>query len=71
MIVCVCRGKSVRDVQKAIDRGASSIRELQRCGIGTECGSCHNALRMMLEAAAVAAAPCPSCANQEPAIASA
>ncbi len=71
MIVCICRGKSDRDVQKAIDRGASSIRELQRCGIGTECGSCHNTLRMMLDAAAVAAVPCPSCANQEPAIASA
>lgn len=70
MIVCVCRGKSDRDVQKAIDNGATTIRDLQRCGIGTECGSCHNSLRMMLaEAAAAAAAPCPQCAEREPATA--
>lgn len=74
MIVCVCRGKSERDIQRAIDRGASTIRDLQRCGIGTECGSCHNALRMMLAAsAATAAAPpqaaCPACEEREPALA--
>lgn len=63
MIVCVCRGKSERDVLKAIDNGASSIPDLQRCGIGTECGSCHNLLRQMLaearerDAAAIAALP--------------
>ena len=48
MIVCVCRGASERDVLKAIDRGAESIADLKRCGIGTECGSCHNLLRKML-----------------------
>ena len=63
MIVCLCRGKSDRDVLKAIDAGASSIRDLQRCGIGTDCGSCHGLLRMMLADAAVAASePCPQCA---------
>ena len=50
MIVCVCRGASDRDVNRAIDRGASSVADLQRCGIGTECGSCHNLLRKMLAA---------------------
>ncbi|HSP33168.1 MAG TPA: (2Fe-2S)-binding protein [Thermoanaerobaculia bacterium] len=48
MIVCVCRGASERDVLNAIDHGAETIPELQRCGIGTECGSCHNMLRKML-----------------------
>ena len=48
MIVCVCRGASERDVEKAIDHGAESVADLQRCGIGTECGSCHNMLREML-----------------------
>ncbi len=48
MIVCVCRGASERDVHRAVDRGASSIADLQRCGIGTECGSCHKLLRLML-----------------------
>ena len=60
MIVCVCRGASDRDVNRAIDRGASSVADLQRCGIGTECGSCHNLLRKMLAAARAAddAHPC-------------
>ena len=72
MIVCICRGVSEKQVAKAIDNGASSLRELQRCGIGDECGSCHNVLRNMLaqSAAAQAAQPCPACAG-EPAIAAA
>ena len=62
MIICICRGKSDRDVNNAIDRGASSLRDLQRCGIGDECGSCHNSLRTMLaEAAQKAETPCPVC----------
>ena len=48
MIICLCRGKSDRDIVKAIDRGAESLRDLQRCGIGSDCGSCHTALRHML-----------------------
>lgn len=66
MIVCICRGKSDRDVKKAIDNGASSLRELQRCGIGDQCGSCHNSLRtMLLAAAAEAVQPCPACAGTD------
>ena len=56
MIVCICRGASDREVMEAIDNGASSVRDLQRCGIGDQCGSCHNALRGMLARAAAAAA---------------
>ena len=64
MIICICRGKSERDVMTAIDAGASSIRDLQRCGIGDQCGSCHNALKGMLaRAAAAEAQPCPACAS--------
>ena len=65
VIVCICRGKSDRDVEKAIDNGASTIRELQRCGIGTDCGSCHNSLRAMLAVAAEAAQPCPACVGTD------
>lgn len=62
MIICICRGKSERDINRALDAGASSVRELQRCGIGDQCGSCHNSLRAMLSTAAVAASiPCPAC----------
>ena len=71
MIVCICRGKSDRDVMKAIDKGAESIRDLQRCGIGDQCGSCHNSLRSMLARAAAdsAAQPCPACVGDMPAAA--
>ena len=48
MIVCICRAKNDREVGAAIEAGAASLRELQRCGIGTDCGSCHEILRMML-----------------------
>lgn len=66
MIVCICRGKSDRDVRKAIDNGASSLRDLQRCGMGDQCGSCHSSLRTMLAAAAAEAAqPCPACTGTD------
>jgi bacterioferritin-associated ferredoxin len=67
VIICICRGKSDREIARAIDDGASSLRDLQRCGIGDQCGSCHNSLRAMLNTAAAAAAassvpmPCPAC----------
>jgi bacterioferritin-associated ferredoxin len=70
MIVCICRGASDRIISQAIDDGAESIRDLQRCGIGDQCGSCHNVLRKMLaaaaaERAALAAAPrCPAHAGE-------
>jgi bacterioferritin-associated ferredoxin len=57
---------------KAIDKGAESLRDLQRCGIGDQCGSCHNSLRSMFARAAAdsAAQPCPACVG-EPAVAAA
>lgn len=70
MIICICRGKSDRDVNAAIENGATTIRELQACGIGDQCGSCHTSLRTMLAAAAAKSAeaaetahPCPGCAS--------
>lgn len=77
MIVCLCRGKSDRDISRAIENGATSVADLQRCGIGTDCGSCHGVLRMMLAEAVAAdaavAAACPQCATaaETPAVASA
>jgi bacterioferritin-associated ferredoxin len=62
VIICICRGKSDREINRAIDNGASSVRDLQRCGVGDQCGSCHNSLRAMLATAhAAAAMPCPAC----------
>ena len=54
MTVCICRTKSDRDVAKAIHDGARSLRDLQHCGIGTDCGTCHADLRHMLSTAAAA-----------------
>ena len=65
MIVCICRGATDRDIQRAIDRGADSVRDLQRCGIGDCCGSCHNSLRAIL-AASAAQQPCPVCHVEVP-----
>lgn len=68
MIICICRGKNERDVNRAIDHGATTVRDLQRCGIGDQCGSCHSDLRGMLARSAAASAiapaipqPCPVC----------
>ncbi len=66
VIVCICRGKSDREVTKAIDNGAMSLRELQRCGIGDQCGSCHHSLRAMLASSAeLSAQPCPACVGTD------
>lgn len=56
MIVCICRAKTDRDVLEAIEEGASSLRDLQRCGIGNDCGSCHNMLQVKLQTAAAGSA---------------
>ena len=62
MIICICRGKSERHVARAIEAGATSLADLQTCGIGDQCGSCHNSLRVLLaQANAAAAQPCPAC----------
>lgn len=78
VIICICRGKSDRDISKAIGNGATTVRDLQRCGIGDQCGSCHNTLRGMLaraveERAAQQAATdaCPGCTAHAAAAASA
>ena len=41
MIVCLCYGKSERDVDAAIREGADSVEAIgDRCGAGTGCGAC-------------------------------
>jgi len=77
VIICICRGKSDRDITRAINNGASTVRDLQRCGIGDQCGSCLNSLRGMIAQAHAAAAtvaasatvPCPACLPTEAAAA--
>ena len=72
MIICICRGKSEREIERSIENGASSVRDLQRCGIGDQCGSCHNSLRAMLARAdAQAASACPACIGEPVTVAAA
>jgi bacterioferritin-associated ferredoxin len=52
MIICVCRGRSDRDVDAAIACGARTLRDLaERCDAGTDCGGCRQDLTERLVAA--------------------
>jgi len=45
-LVCLCHPTSDRDVDTAIEEGASTIQEIgRRCGAGTGCGACLDELR--------------------------
>jgi bacterioferritin-associated ferredoxin len=49
MIVCLCHGVTERDLEKVIEEGASTVEEVgQRCGAGTDCGTCLGELRERL-----------------------
>jgi len=51
MIVCLCRGVSDRQVNEAIDNGATCVGRLEQCGIGGDCGGCERTLEKMLDKA--------------------
>ena len=59
MIVCNCRGASDRDVKAAIQAGAACLSELERRGIGGDCGCCQDTLRELITDCA--ANPCQGC----------
>jgi bacterioferritin-associated ferredoxin len=41
MYVCVCNAVTERQVHKAIDAGATTVKALSRqLGVGTQCGAC-------------------------------
>lgn len=48
MIVCICRGASDHDIRDAIREGAKCVDSLGDCGIGGDCGGCHDTLREMI-----------------------
>ncbi len=49
MIVCLCKGVSTSTVQRAISEGADSVEKIGRsCGAGSDCGSCHRHLEMLI-----------------------
>lgn len=73
MYVCLCRGVSDRTVQEVIERGARTIGEIgARCGAGTDCGSCHEALaRRIAAATGDPSRACAGCPGDPPLVASA
>lgn len=66
MIICLCDGVSDRQIQRAIDDGATTIPEFMSRRIGTGCGSCHGMILQMLRASqAASAAPVASASTSE------
>ena len=51
MIVCVCEGKSERDIRELAAEGHTSLREIgEVSGAGKDCGSCCRQILELLEA---------------------
>lgn len=52
MYVCVCKAVTEREVYRAIDRGARSLRELRsELGVASQCGRCAHCARQCLREA--------------------
>lgn len=52
MYVCVCAVVSDAQVRASLDAGARTLEEVGAAsGAGTDCGSCHEQLRKMIETA--------------------
>jgi bacterioferritin-associated ferredoxin len=51
MWVCVCNAVTDREVNAAIDAGASTREAVTTaCQAGGDCGSCHHMIEQMIEA---------------------
>jgi bacterioferritin-associated ferredoxin len=63
MIVCLCYGKSDRDIRNAIDDGATCLGQLEQSGIGGQCGGCEDMIEDMIDQAVDAGrvSPCLTC----------
>ena len=50
MIVCLCSGSNEREIERAVDAGATSLSEIaSACRAGLDCGACHTALIEIVE----------------------
>jgi bacterioferritin-associated ferredoxin len=64
MIVCLCRAISDRAIQRAIDAGATTVKQVgQACGAGTGCGACKVQISQMLQGTTPIAGPATVCAK--------
>lgn len=53
MYICLCVGVTSSAVQRAIDDGARSTKQVAvSCGAGSVCGRCRHTVRVMIEATA-------------------
>ncbi|CPR06076.1 bacterioferritin-associated ferredoxin [Mycobacterium bohemicum DSM 44277] len=51
MYVCLCVGATSQTVSDAVERGASTSKEVAAaCGAGGDCGRCRRTLRGIIEA---------------------
>lgn len=66
MIVCVCRAVSDRVIRRAVEAGASTVRQVgAACGAGTCCGACKPQIAALLRGALPIAAPQTACAQDD------
>lgn len=49
MYVCLCKGVTDRQIQKAVQDGATTIKQLRSClGVTSQCGKCGITTREIL-----------------------
>ncbi|MCO4321969.1 bacterioferritin-associated ferredoxin [Aliidiomarina quisquiliarum] len=52
MYVCLCKGVTDNDIERAVAQGCRSLRELKSgLGVGSQCGRCTGHAREVLEEA--------------------
>ncbi len=50
MILCICKAVSEREIESAVRSGARTVDAVgERCGAGTDCGLCRDAIGERLE----------------------
>ncbi len=60
MYVCLCRAVTESEVRSVVAEGATDAEQVAaRCGAGTGCGGCRNALRELLASCGIHVQPCP------------
>ena len=60
MYVCLCRAVTEDEVRNVVAEGARDAEQVaQRCGAGTGCGGCRNALRDLMASCGIVIDACP------------
>ena len=60
MYVCLCRAVTESEVRTAVAEGACDTEQVAvRCGAGTGCGGCRDALRQLLASCGIHVESCP------------